>query len=406
MLLLLDIAFLVVLSSSLGALARRLDQPVVIGEILGGILVGPTFWHGAVGDTLFPAESRPFLSGLAAVGVALFMFVVGIELDVDLVRRKGPVAATVSAGSLLVPFALGTGLAFLLQRNHPTPNRLGFVLFMGAAMAITAFPVLARILTDRGMSRTPLGNLALASAGIGDVLAWSLLAVVVALAGVGTGGSELRALLIVPYVLVMVFAVRPLLRRLPVSDDPDGPAGPVLPVTLCGLLVSAGVTEWIGYHFIFGAFLFGLIMPRGPRGRQRDGILARIGQLSELLFLPAYFLLAGLRVDLSHVGAKDLAELGLIMVVAVGGKFVGAFAAARARHIEPRQSAALATLLNTRGLTELIVLTLGLQLGLLDGKLYSLMVVMAVLTTAMAGPLLRLIYPLRLVRNESARRAA
>ncbi|TGB13370.1 cation:proton antiporter [Streptomyces sp. MZ04] len=385
--LLVGLAVMVFLARMLGVLARRLGQPAVIGEVLAGIALGPTLFHGAITDALFPDDIRPLLSALAAVGIAVFMFIVGLEWDAAMIRGSGSLAASVSFSSILMPFGLGALLALYLMDDYGTDDKTSFMLFMGIAMSITAFPVLARILTDRNMTRTPMGVIALACASIDDVLAWSLLAAVVALSG-SAGPDQWRILLAVPYLLGMFFVVRPLLHRL-VARRPDLRLTPtVLACVLTGLLLSAAATEWVGLHYIFGAFLFGLILPRTGSEQLRAEVQDRLGQMNGTLLLPVFFLVAGLNVDLSNLDAAGLGALALILLVAVGGKFTGAFAAARLNGMPVRQSATLATLMNTRGLTELIVLNVGLQLGFLKQDLYSLMVVMAVVTTAMAGPLL------------------
>lgn len=385
--LLAGLAALVIMARLLGALARRWSQPAVIGEVLAGIALGPTLFHGAISDALFPGDIRLLLAALAAVGVAVFMFIVGLEWDASMIRGSGSLAATVSASSILLPFGLGSLLALYLMDDYGTGDKTAFMLFMGIAMSITAFPVLARILTDRHMTRTPLGVVALACASIDDVLAWSLLAAVVAISG-SAGPDQWRILLAIPYLLGMLFVVRPLLQRA-VSRRPELRLTPtVLAGVLAGLLLSAAATEWVGLHYIFGAFLFGMVLPRTGTEQLREEVHDRLGQMNNTLLLPVFFLVAGLKVDLSNVGTAGLGALALILLVAVGGKFTGAFVAARLNKMPLRQSAALATLMNTRGLTELIVLNVGLQLGFIGKDLYSLMVVMAVLTTAMAGPLL------------------
>ncbi|MFJ9250869.1 cation:proton antiporter [Streptomyces sp. NPDC101776] len=385
--LLLGLAAVVFLARVLGVVARRLNQPAVIGEVLAGIVLGPSLFHGALAGALFPAGIRPLLAALAAVGVAAFMFLVGLEWDAAVFRGGGGLAAGVSLGSVLVPFGLGVLLALYLMDDYGTGDRTAFMLFVGIAVSVTAFPVLARILTDRGMSRSPLGVVALACACVDDVLAWSLLAVVVAVSG-SAGPGRWRILLAVPYLLGMLFVVRPLLRRL-VGCRPALLLSPaVFAAVVVGLLLSAAATEWVGLHYIFGAFLFGVVLPRGGSERLRGEVRERLGHLSGTLLLPVFFLVAGLQVDLSQLDAGGLGALGLILLVAVGGKFTGVFAAARLSRMPLRQSAALATLMNIRGLTELIVLNVGLQRGFLGRDLYSLMVVMAVVTTAMAGPLL------------------
>ncbi|CAL9292676.1 cation:proton antiporter domain-containing protein [Streptomyces sp. SudanB182_2057] len=388
-----DLALIIVLARILGAAAQRLSQPAVIGEVLAGILLGPTFLGHSVPEFLFPPEVRPMLTALADVGMAVFMFIVGLELDRKILRGTGRLAVTVAVSCILLPFGLGTLLALGLADDHAQGHRLGFVLFMGTAMSVTAFPVLARILTDRRMQHTPIGGLALACAAIGDVLAWCMLAAVVALVG-GGGGDQWLLLLLVPYAGVMVWVVRPLLRRL-VAAAGSRLTPAVLTVVLAGLLVSGAITERIGLHFIFGAFLFGVVMPKESESteRLRADIVDRIGDVSGQLLQPVFFIIVGLKVDLSDLGGSGWLDFALILLVAVSGKFVGAFLSARAFRVTARQSAVLATLMNTRGLTELIILTAGLQLGVLNERLYSLMVVMAVVTTAMAGPLLAVLRP-------------
>ncbi|CAL9430603.1 cation:proton antiporter domain-containing protein [Streptomyces sp. enrichment culture] len=386
-----DLALIIVLARILGAVAQRFSQPAVIGEVLAGILLGPTFLGHSVPDFLFPPGVRPMLTALADVGMAVFMFIVGLELDRKILRGTGRLAVTVAVSCILLPFGLGTLLALMLADDHAQGHRLGFVLFMGTAMSVTAFPVLARILTDRKMQHTPIGGLALACAAIGDVLAWCMLAAVVALVS-GGGGDQWLLLLLVPYAGLMVWVVRPLLRRL-VAAGGSRLTPAVLTVVLAGLLVSGAVTERIGLHFIFGAFLFGVVMPKESTERLRADIIDRIGDVSSQLLQPVFFIIVGLKVDLSDLGGSGWLDFALILLVAVTGKFVGAFLSARAFRVTARQSAVLATLMNTRGLTELIILTAGLQLGVLDERLYSLMVVMAVVTTAMAGPLLAVLRP-------------
>ena len=395
--LLLDLALIVVLARLFGAAARRLGQPPVIGEILAGILVGPTLFGNGFSAAVFPTDTRPMFAALANVGVAFFMFMVGLELDGRLLRGRVRIAVSVSAGSIMLPFGLGVALAFYLLQNHAAEHRLGFLLFIGAAMSVTAFPVLARILTDRGMTKTMLGGLALTCAAVDDVLAWTLLAGVVMVSG-NAGGEQLLVMLFPVYVAVMFLVVRPLLRRV-ITEDSTLRTGQ-LAMILVGVLVSGAVTEWTGMHFIFGAFLFGAVFPRSGTERLRVALLEGLGQFNTALLLPVFFVVAGLKVDLSGLGVTGLGELGLVLLAAIGGKFGGAFAAARLCGLPARKSAALATLMNTRGLTELIILSVGLQMGILDQKMYSIMVVMAVVTTAMAGPLLNLIYPPSMIEQD------
>jgi Kef-type K+ transport system membrane component KefB len=401
-LLIVDLAVIVVVARLLGALARRVGQPAVIGEILGGILLGPTLFGGAITRALFPSDVRPALSTLATIGVCIFMFGVGLELDRSLLRGQGGIVGTVSLGAIVVPFLFGALLALYLIRHHPTEHRWGFILFLGTAMSVTAFPVLARILTDRGLLHTPIGGLALACAAVDDVLAWSALAVVAALS-VDAGPDAWRVLLVVPFAALLLGAVRPLLAWLADRTGASGRIGAAaaLVIVAAGLLLSAEATEWMGLHAIFGAFLFGVSMPRRGAAVVRERVLPGIEKVTSILLLPVFFMVAGLRVNLSTVDGIAVAELALILLVAVGGKLGGAFAGARASRVSTRHSAVLAILMNTRGLTELIVLTVGLQFGVLDAGLYSLMVVMALVTTAMTGALLPLVYPADLVRREA-----
>ncbi|WP_189236284.1 cation:proton antiporter [Planomonospora parontospora] len=403
-LLLLDLVIVLAAARLLGSLAGRLGQPPVVGEILAGILLGPTLLGPFLGDELFGPEMKPPLQALANVGLVLFMFVVGLELDQKLVRGKGRIAVTVALGSTVLPFALGCVLALALASEHVGGDRtLPFVLFMGAAMAATAFPVLARVLTDRGMQRTTLGGLSLAAAAVIDVLAWTVLAVVVAVAGAGDAEGQWKVLLALPYALVMFLAVRPLLARLVPAYERAGRLTPgLLSVVLLGLIGSAWATEWMHVHFIFGAFLFGAVMPREGAERLNHEILERLEQLAVLLLLPVFFVVAGLNVDLRELDPSSLGTLAAILAVAIGGKLLGSYAAARAAGVPGRQSWALATLLNTRGLTEIVILTVGLQKGVLDNELYSLMVVMALVTTGMTGPLLRRVYSDRRVARDIA----
>ena len=400
-LLLADLAIIIALARLLGAAAKRIGQPPVVGEIVAGILLGPTFFGGAITRTLFPADLKGPLSALANLGLVLFMFVVGYEIDLRLIRGRAKVAATVSVSSVILPLSLGAGLGVWLTYRYNVTNTAAFVLFIGIAMSVTAFPVLARILVDRGLHRTRIGGLALASAAVDDVLAWSLLAIVVAVAG--TGGHQERLAFVPLYAAVMIWGFRPLLRRLAGVYLRRGRLTPnVLAAVLIGLLVSCLATDWMGVKFIFGAFVFGLVMPRETAGALREDILESLQQVTVLVLLPVFFVVSGLSVNLSTVGLSGLLELLAILAVAIGGKFGGAFAGARLVRVPPRQAGVLAALMNTRGLTEIVILTIGLQLGVLSGQLYSLMIVMAIVTTAMAGPLLKAIYPRRLMERDIA----
>jgi Kef-type K+ transport system membrane component KefB len=399
-LLLADVAIIIILARLLGTAAKLLGQPPVLGEILVGILLGPTFFHGTITNALFPKSLISPLTALADIGLVLFMFVVGYEVDLRLIRGRERVAVGVSAGSVLLPLGLGAALGVWLAHRNDLHHVPTFALFIGTAMAATAFPVLARILTDRGLHRTSIGGIALASAAIADVLAWTLLAVVVALAG---SSAQWKVLLAIPYAVFMFLVVRPLLRRLSGFYLQAGRLTPnILATVLAGLLLSSFATNWMGLHFIFGAFLFGVVMPRENVLGLREEILERLEQISVLVLLPIYFVVAGLSINLSNIGHSGLVELGAILVVAIGGKLVGSYLGAVSTGVRGRNAGVIATLMNTRGLTEIVILGVGLQLHILNPELYALMVVMALVTTAMSGPLLKAIYPDRIMQRDLA----
>jgi Kef-type K+ transport system membrane component KefB len=311
--------------------------------------------------------------------------------------------------SIALPFALGALLALALYPHHRDVNGedvpfTAFALFIGVAMSITAFPVLARLLSERGLQRTPVGVLSLACAAVDDVLAWSLLAIVVAvrIGGSLTGVVQILAMTAI-FALIMLLVVRPLLTRMVPRYQRAGALTPdIFAVVLAGLLVSAWATDQIGVHAIFGAFVFGAIMPRRDASGLIREILERLEQVSLLLLLPVFFVVTGLQVNVGAVGPAGLWQLGLILLVAVGGKFLGAATAARIQRVPRRQAAAVGVLMNTRGLTELVILQVGAQLGVLDQSLFTLLVIMALVTTGMTAPLLRLVYPDRVLLREIA----
>jgi Kef-type K+ transport system membrane component KefB len=389
-LLLVELAGILCFCGLLGMLAMRLGQPPVIGELLGGVLLGPTLL-GSWSAVLVQESIRPMLSGLGNVGVALFMFALGTEFGRDRAGHRFRRAGFIATGAMIVPFVLGVGAAFLLVYtglSRPAPG-IGFPLFMGVAMSITAFPVLARILTDRGIMDTGVGRMALAVAAACDALAWSALAVVVAVIG-DARPAPWRIALIVPLALVLYFVVRPALRAAMARTTRSRPAGTALTVAIVGgALACAAATEAMGLHFIFGAFAFGLVVPRPAAGSSGEPLRLPAMEVSRF-FLPVYFVVAGLKVDVVF-DARSLALLGIVLSTAIVGKFAGTYGAARACRIAARPATALAVLMNTRGLTELIVLTTGLQLGVIGRDLYSAMVVMALVTTLVTGPALTLL---------------
>jgi len=406
---LLDIAVIVVIARIMGLLFRRIGQPAVVAEIVAALVLGPSLLGTLPGnptEALFPEQVRPHLSVIAALGLAIFMFIVGLELDLGLIRGKGRIAATISVSSIVLPFGMGALLALWLHGSHDGGGveLLPFVLFIGAAMSVTAFPVLARILAERGIQRTQVGALALACAAVDDVLAWTMLAGVLAIVR-STGPSDLVVMLVesLAFVSVMFLVVKPQLRRLVTYRDAAGRLTPnIFSVVLVGILVCSFITDEIGIHAIFGAFLFGAIMPREGAAQLTNEILERVEQLTVLILLPVFFIVTGLQVDINDLGSSGLVELAAVLAVACVGKFLGAALAARASRVPTRRAAAVGILMNARGLTELVILSVGKSVGVLDDRLFTIMVLMAIITTVMTEPLLRLVYPEAVVAREIA----
>ena len=401
-----QLALIIVVARIAGMAAGRVGIPPVVGEIFAGVLLGPSLLGAEFSEQLFPLDTRPFLSLLASIGLVLFMFVVGLELDVSVIKGRGRVAGSVSILSIALPFATGFGLALVLQDlRQEGADLVPFALFIGAAMSITAFPVLARILTDRRMHRTETGGLALACAATDDVLAWTMLAVVIGVAGGGDHGHGPSWLiyLAIPFAAFAIFVVRPMLVRLTAMYRKAGELTPtILSIVLVGMLLFSATTEYLGVHYIFGAFLFGAILPHEDAAQLRHEILVRLEQLSVLLLLPVFFLVAGLDVNIRGLSLANVFQLLAILAVAIVGKYVGAYVGARSAGVPHWQANAIGILMNTRGLTELVILTVGKELGLLSGELFTMMVVMALVTTIMTGPLLSRAYPKRRVARDIA----
>ncbi|MGV9894153.1 cation:proton antiporter domain-containing protein [Streptomyces tendae] len=390
------VALVLVVGAAFAALARRLRQPTVIGEIAAGICLGPSLLGLLPGDLperFFPLEVRPYLNVVAQVGLLLFMFTIGWHFDPAALRGRGRATGTIWLGAAALPMALGFGLAACLYGSYRTVNGeqiefTHFALFLGTAVSIAAFPVLARIITDKQLHHTRIGNLALALSALDDILAWCLLACVVALVSASGAGAFLGVVgWGAVYVLVMLGAVRPVLARL--AARAGTAVAPVLPLLAAsGALASAYVTSRIGLHAIFGAFFFGLVMPRADRqGLLRQSALIPIEHTSKLL-LPVFFVVTGLAVDLTALTATGAGHMVLIIVVACAGKLGGVLLSARLTGMGWHDSYTLGLLLNTRGLTELVILNVGLGIGLLSTELFTAMVMMALVTTAMTSPLL------------------
>jgi Kef-type K+ transport system membrane component KefB len=398
--LMLAIAAVILAARLVGAIIARLGQPRVMGEVLAGILLGPTLLGAVWPDAknyLFPPDIIPLLAAAASIGLAFYLFLVGMELDPRILRERIAQAAFISNTSVAFPMALGFLVALPIYKIlAPDVRYTPFALFMAVAMSITAFPVLARILTEHRMLRRPVGALAMGSAAIDDVTAWGLLALATAIAASGSGLHALQVIgLATLFSVGMIFIGRPLLGRVSRAYDEVGRVPTLwLGIIFVGVLLSAYVSQQIGIAAIFGAFLTGLVMPRyaglteDVRGRFEDFVVA--------VLLPLFFVVTGLRTDVGQLNRPVLWLLCLLLIgVAIAGKWLGAMLAARYSGFSVRDSAAIGALMNTRGLTELIVLNIGLSLGMISPALFTMLVVMALVTTFMAGPTLRLIDPRR-----------
>ena len=393
--LLTQIVVVVVAARLCGRLAARIGQPKVIGEIVAGILLGPSLLGWAfpgISEALFPARSLGTLKLLAEVGVLLFMFVVGLELDLVHLRDAAHTALVVSHASILLPYFLGVVLSLGLYRSLAPAGVpfAPFALFIGIAMSITAFPVLARILDERGLTRTPLGSTAITCAAGDDGTAWTILAIIVAVGKAqGFASSGLTVLMVAGYIGFMWYVIGPLVRWIIGRGATSTPSKNILAFVLLMLIGSALTTERIGIHALFGAFLIGVVMPRAPDFRA--ALVQRLEEVSAILFLPLFFAFTGLR---TQIGLLDSSEGWLmclaVIAVATFGKLGGSMAAARLSGMGTLDAFSLGALMNTRGLMELIVLNVGYELGILSPRIFAMMVLMALVTTFLTAPLLAL----------------
>ena len=459
--LLLCLVIVLVLGRLVAVLFRKIGQPVVIGEILVGIALGPSLLGLLPGDldtTLFPESIRPYLKVVASLGLVLFMFIVGMEVDLDVVRRSGRRAVAISLTSIALPFALGFMLLGPLLHNDnscvaveavttadgtvepadctsdeveakqkeiaeqtadaerdgkevpkPVQGRAvdfgPFAMFLGVSMCGTAFPVLARILAERNMFKIPLGLLLIACAAIDDIVAFTLLALAAALAnGGGAGEVVLMMGQVAVFAAVLFIVVRPILDKLVVG--PYRRTGKLgldhLGILFIGLLLSSFVTTKIGVHELIGAFLYGAAVPRRGASNLFHDVAGKVEGVSLQLLLPVFFVVAGQGVNIKGLRAADILPTVAIFAVAVVGKVVGATSAALATGVPRRQAFAVGTLMNTRGLTELVILQVARDANVINDRVYTMLVIMAVLTTAMAGPMLRWVYPNRWLQRDIA----
>ncbi|GAX41995.1 sodium/hydrogen exchanger [Tolypothrix sp. NIES-4075] len=402
-LVLIEVLIVIGVSRLIGLAFRGIKQPLVIGEIVAGIMLGPSLFGWVAPNlaaTLFPPETVPFLNVLSQVGLIFFMFLIGLELDPKYLKGKINVAILTATMSVLVPFALATLLALLLYPllSHGNVSFSAFTLFLASATSITAFPVLARIITEKNLQVTHLGTLALTSAAVNDLIAWCLLALGIAVAREGSIGRAWHTIIAsLLYIGFMMTVGRSFLQRLAIYYRRTERLNQlVLALIYMGVVTSALITELIGIHLIFGAFLLGTIMPKNA-GLVRE-IAGKTEDFVLIFLLPVFFAYSGLRTEIGLVNRPELWLLcGLVLFVAIAGKYAGTYVAARVSGIEKREASALGWLMNTRGLTELIVLNIGLSLGVITPLLFTMLVIMALVTTFMTSPLLEWTYPKRLI---------
>lgn len=396
--LLLQIIVIILFARISGFLFKKIGQPAVIGEIVAGIILGPSLigsFYPALNHFLFPAASMASLQFISQIGLILFMFIIGMELDLKAISKQAYGAVIISHASIIIPYTLGMGLAYFLYNQYAPVgiSFLSFALFMGIAMSITAFPVLARILQEKGLTRSKLGAMALTCAAADDLSAWCILAAVIALVKSGSSVSVLFTVgFSVIFVLIMLKLVHPMLEKLGgIYNSRKKMQTPIIAFIFMILIVSSYITSIIGIHALFGAFIAGVIMPSSFSFRKI--IIEKIEDVSVILLLPLFFVISGMRTQIGLLNQAHLwATCGWIILVAVVGKFGGSTLAAKIVGQTWKESLSIGVLMNTRGLMQLIVLNIGYDLGILSPEIFAMMVLMALVTTFMTGPALDLIH--------------
>ena len=394
--LLTQIVVILTLAGLFRRLFRRLGQPPVMGEMVAGIVLGPSvlglFFPVSL-PFLFPPASLETLRLLSQIGVVLFMFTVGMEVNVQHLREKGSAAVMISHASIIVPFLLGSTLSlFLYSKLAPSGTSFhAFALFIGVAMSITAFPVLARILEDRNLTQTTLGSIAITCAAVDDVTAWCILALVIALVkSTGLASSALTIGLTVVFAAAMIFLVRPQLARVIKDPDSQQHRRRLIPIILAFVLCCALISETIGIHALFGAFIAGVVMP--PATEFRIFLKDKLEAFGSYALLPLFFAFTGLRTQVTLLNDwQSWLMCAVIILVAIAGKLGGSMLMSRWTGMGWSQSFSIGVLMNTRGLVELVVLNIGYDLGILSERIFAMMVIMALVTTFMTGPLLALV---------------
>ncbi|CAK8543738.1 unnamed protein product [Lathyrus sativus] len=418
-LLIVQTVLVLVVSRSLALLFKPLRQPKVIAEIVGGILLGPS----ALGRNtnylhrIFPAWSTPTLESVASIGLLFFLFLVGLELDLNSIRRSGKKAFSIAAFGISVPFICGIGVAIVLRKTVDGADKVGFgqfLVFMGVALSITAFPVLARILAELKLLTTRVGETAMAAAAFNDLAAWILLALAIALAGSGADGGKSKSPLVsiwvllsgVAFVAFMMLVIGPVMKRVAqrCSAENEAVNEVYICITLAGVMVSGFITDFIGIHSIFGAFVFGLTIPK--TGNFAERLIERIEDFVLGLLLPLYFASSGLKTNVTKIsGGKAWGLLVLVISTACAGKILGTFVVAMMCRIPVRESITLGVLMNTKGLVELIVLNIGKEKKVLNDEIFAILVLMALFTTFITTPVVMAIYkPARGIADKTIRK--
>ncbi|MDV3499575.1 cation/H(+) antiporter [Elizabethkingia anophelis] len=391
-LLLIQIVTIILVARLFGWICMKMKQPSVIGEMIAGIALGPSLlglYFPEFSAFLFPKESLGNLQFLSQIGLIFFMYIVGMELDLSVLRKKAHDAVVISHASIIIPFALGIGLSYFIYKEF-APDGVqfsSFALFIAIAMSITAFPVLARIVQERNLQKTKLGTIVITCAAADDITAWCILAAVIAIVKAGSFASSIYVIIMaIAYVFLMIKVVRPFLKR--IADLQTGKgimSKSVVAIFFLILIISAYATEVIGIHALFGAFMAGAIMPENTKFR--NIFIEKVEDVALVVLLPLFFVFTGLRTEIGLLNHGHLwMTAGLIILVAVIGKFIGSALTAKFLRIGWKDSLTIGALMNTRGLMELIVLNIGYDLGVLSPEIFAMMVIMALFTTFMTGP--------------------
>lgn len=388
----------IIVSRLLHLILKSVYQPLVICEMLAGILIGPSlvglispdFYH-----YLVPTSIIPSIGIISQLGIIIYIFIVGMEFEFSVLRGSNKAVIIISQASVLIPFTFGILTAFILY-NYTTliPERsFSFSLFMGISMAVTAFPVLARILSDQGLQKSALGSFAMTCAAVNDIVAWCLLAIIIGIVQTTITNAVLTIILTIIYISFMFICIKPLAIRgstLAIAHSNKYKYEQQIAVLFTALLLSAAVAEYIGIHAIFGAFLLGLVVPRD--NKVLNEMADKLKVIISIVFLPAFFAYTGMKTQITLIGSAENWLICLIIIaIATLGKFGGTYITARMCGMNSKIAMSLGFLMNTRGLVELIVLNIGLELGILSQQLFTILVIMALVTTCMTGPMLHLV---------------